>query len=66
MVAGHLNGTAIAWGSNAYGELGNGTTSTSSGMVAVSNLLRVRHLAAGEHHTLAIYGQPLVIGPPRR
>lgn len=66
VVAGHLNGTAIAWGSNAYGELGNGTTSTSSGMVAVSNLLRVRHLAAGEHHTLAIYGQPLVIGPPRR
>lgn len=66
VVAARADGTAIAWGSNQHGEIGNGTASTSSGIVQVSGLTRVRHLAAGEHHTLAVYGQPLVILPPRR
>lgn len=59
------DGIPIAWGSNTYGEIGNGTTSASSVPVTV-HLTRVREVAAGEHHTVVVYGKPLVISPPRR
>lgn len=65
VVAARSNGTATTWGSNQHGELGNGTTTHSLSPVPVSGLTRVRHLAAGWHHTVAVYGQPLTIWPPR-
>jgi alpha-tubulin suppressor-like RCC1 family protein len=59
-------GTAWAWGSNAYGGLGNGTTMQSSNPVAVSlpSGTTVTALAGGGDHSLALTraGQVLAWG----
>ena len=48
-------GLVIGWGSNAYGELGNGSTASESDTVEVDHLTEVKQLAAGYYHSLGIY-----------
>jgi hypothetical protein len=48
------NGTAVSWGRNTYGNLGNGSTNNSSTPVAVSNLSNVVELAGGTNYSLAL------------
>lgn len=48
------DGTVWTWGYNADGELGDGTTSTKTAPVQVSQLNDVVQIAAGWYHTLAI------------
>ncbi|MHB8513293.1 MAG: RCC1 domain-containing protein, partial [Actinomycetota bacterium] len=48
------DGTAIAWGYNGDGELGNGSTTNSSVPVTVSNLSNVVAIAAGAEHCIAV------------
>jgi len=42
------------WGSNAYGQLGNGTTEDAREPVRAKDLENVRALAAGVGHTCAV------------
>jgi len=49
------DGTVQAWGSNDYGQLGNGSTTSSSTPVTVTSLGgRVIAIAAGQYHTVAL------------
>lgn len=50
------NKNAKCWGSNEYGQLGNGSTSDNSSLVSVSGLSssNVKSLAAGYAHTCAV------------
>jgi len=48
------NGTAHCWGNNASGQLGNGTTASSTAGVAVSGLTTVSAVATGEDHSCAV------------
>jgi len=49
------NGTAMAWGANEFGELGNGTETFDSDVpVAVSGLSGVTAVAGGGAHSLAL------------
>ena len=47
-------GTVYAWGSNQYGQLGNGTWQNSSTPVLVSSLTGVVGIFAGRDHNLAV------------
>ena len=48
------DGTVYAWGSNIWGQLGNGKTMDAWTPVAVSDLTDVAHVAAGAWHSLAV------------
>jgi RHS repeat-associated protein len=48
------DGTVWAWGLNAYGQLGDGSTTDSDGPVEVSGLTGVTAIASGENHSLAM------------
>lgn len=48
------DGVPYAWGSNAYGQLGNGSGAGSPVPVAVAGLSRVRWLSAGSYHSVAV------------
>jgi Regulator of chromosome condensation (RCC1) repeat len=52
------DGTIMAWGENLDGQLGNGTTTSSSTPVAVSGPDEAAGISAGYEHSLA-YGPPL-------
>ena len=47
-------GEVLAWGSNQYGQLGNGTRADRTAAVLVSGLSEVKALAAGAGHSLAL------------
>ncbi len=47
-------GNVYAWGNNALGQLGTGSTAPESGPVRVPGLSGVTALGAGRDHTLAI------------
>lgn len=48
------DGTVWAWGSNTYGQLGTGTTSSSSSIVQVSGLTDIIAVSAGTDHSMAL------------
>jgi alpha-tubulin suppressor-like RCC1 family protein len=48
------DGHVMAWGGNAYGQLGNGTTNNASTPVEVHGLSDVTAIAAGANHSLAL------------
>ena len=48
------DGTLWSWGSNSYGQLGDGTTSDSDTAVAVSGMTDVTDIACGFNHNLAL------------
>ena len=48
------DGTVLAWGSNASGQLGDGTTTDRYGPVTVSGLRGVVAVVAGGYHSLAL------------
>ncbi len=48
------NGTVKAWGDNTYGQLGNGTNTSSSSPVTVDGISTATQIAAGEYHSLAL------------
>jgi len=58
------NGTALAWGSNGSGQLGNGTTTDPAGPVQVTGLANATQVAAGGEFSLAVHVPvPLPIVP---
>ena len=60
-VAVKSDGTVWAWGYDAYGQLGNGTTAPNSDApVQVSRLTEVETVAAAGDHTLAVEGDGTV------
>jgi alpha-tubulin suppressor-like RCC1 family protein len=56
------SGTAWAWGSNDYGQLGDRTTTSKNTPVSVSNLSDVKTVAGGCSHSLALRGDGTVWG----
>ena len=48
------DGTVMAWGYNAHGQLGDGTTTDRATPTPASGLASVTHLAAGGHHSVAV------------
>lgn len=50
------DGTVWAWGFNAYGQLGNGSTAGSPIPLKVLGLTNVIAIAAGDNHTVAMKG----------
>jgi alpha-tubulin suppressor-like RCC1 family protein len=55
------NGTAMAWGENSSGQLGDGTENDSNVPVAVSGLSEVVAVAAGSDHSLALLSDGTVM-----
>ncbi|MFC6883614.1 S8 family serine peptidase [Actinomadura yumaensis] len=53
-LAAKTDGTAVAWGGNAKGQLGNGSTTASTAPVAVSGLTDVAAVETGSGHSLAV------------
>jgi hypothetical protein len=49
------NGTALAWGSNGSGQLGNGTTTDPADPVQVTGLANATQVAAGGRFSLAVH-----------
>jgi len=53
-VAVKTNGTLWAWGENAYGQLGDGTTTSHASPIQVGTATNWASVAAGNHHTVAV------------
>jgi alpha-tubulin suppressor-like RCC1 family protein len=49
-----LDGTVRCWGSNASGQLGNGTTTDSTSPITVSMITNAIAISAGGAHTCAL------------
>jgi alpha-tubulin suppressor-like RCC1 family protein len=56
------NGTVLAWGGNAYGQLGNGSTAQATGPVQVTGLTNATQVAAGAEFSLTIHTVPYLLG----
>jgi hypothetical protein len=52
------NGTLMAWGENLFGELGNGTTTSTDVPVSVSGVSGATAIGAGEHQGFALTPPP--------
>jgi alpha-tubulin suppressor-like RCC1 family protein len=63
MVALKSNGTVLAWGGNAYGQLGNGSTAQVTGPVQVTGLTNATQVAAGGEFSLAVHTVPYLVEP---
>ncbi|WP_317936587.1 RCC1 domain-containing protein [Streptomyces cellostaticus] len=53
-LAARNDGSALAWGFNGNGELGDGTNTNRNVPTSVSNLTNVKSIAAGGNHSLAL------------
>lgn len=53
-VAVQADGSVLAWGDNSFGQLGNGSFTSSAAPVAVTGLQGVSSVAAGRTHSLAL------------
>ena len=53
-VALRADGTVMAWGNNSHGQLGDGTTISSSSPLVVPGLAKVMAVAAGGQYTIAL------------
>jgi alpha-tubulin suppressor-like RCC1 family protein len=51
-----VNGSGRCWGYNAYGQLGNGTTTNTSTPTTVSSVSSGGALGAGGYHSCAVVG----------
>ena len=51
----HRDGTISCWGSNSYGQLGNGTTGNSSVPVQVFGIADATAITTGERHSCALH-----------
>ena len=49
-----VDGTVWTWGTNSKGQLGNGTTTSSSGIVQATGLSNIVNVAAGHYHSMAL------------
>ena len=58
------DGSVWAWGRNAQGQLGEGSTIDRPGPVRVSGIARAATLAAGAHHSLALAPPPAPLVAP--
>ena len=56
------NGTVLAGGGNAHGQLGNGSTAQDTGPVQVTGLTNATQVAAGEWFSLAVHTVPFLLG----
>jgi alpha-tubulin suppressor-like RCC1 family protein len=54
------NGTVLAWGANAQGQLGDSGTASTSGPVQVVALSGVSQVSAGGEFSIALYVQPWI------
>ncbi len=54
IVARKVNGTVWAWGNNAFGQLGDGTTTNRNAPVQVTGLSAIAAVASGGAHTIAL------------
>jgi alpha-tubulin suppressor-like RCC1 family protein len=54
------DGKVECWGTNDYGQLGNGTTTNSATPVQVSGITTAVQVSAGEGHTCAVLGDQTV------
>ena len=57
----HSNGSVTAWGHNAHGQLGDGTTTASAAQVPVSGLANVVAVEASFEHSLALLANGTVV-----
>src|SRR5665647_2508062 len=60
-VALQSDGTVVAWGSNFYGQMGDGTTTQRLSPVAVPGLTGVVAVSAGVSHTVAVKSDGTVV-----
>jgi alpha-tubulin suppressor-like RCC1 family protein len=57
----HADGTVTAWGHNAHGQLGDGTTTASAAQVPVGGLANVVAVEASYEHSLALLADGTVM-----
>ena len=55
------DGAARCWGSNSYGQVGDGTTTNASNTVAVSSLTGAAEICAGGNGGCAVQGEGAVL-----
>jgi alpha-tubulin suppressor-like RCC1 family protein len=54
------DGRVAVWGSNEYGQLGDGTTSDRHAPIVLNTVGNVKAIAAGGSHSLAMVSDPVL------